>query len=54
MTYQADGPNYTAIIPAAMSEQDARNIAVADSGLMPWQISVKQVDALPEHAIPEW
>ena len=34
----ATGPNYHAIIPAALSRDDARRIACEDSGLMPWAV----------------
>lgn len=47
MTYIATGPNYSATIPAALGLSDARQIACADSGLMPWQITVERRTGKP-------
>ena len=41
-SYLVTGPNYIAVIPAALSADDARMIAADDSGLMPWVLTVSQ------------
>ena len=43
----ATGPNYHAIIPAALSRDDARRIACEDSGLMPWAVTVEAMPFRP-------
>ena len=44
MTFIVTGPYYSATIPAAMSVADARRVACEDSGLMPWQLTVRTVE----------
>ena len=45
--FVATGPNYSAVIPAALSRDDARRIACEDSGLMPWQVDVRLAHPTP-------
>ena len=41
--FVATGPNYSAVIPAALSCDDARRIACEDSGLMPWAVTIERM-----------
>ena len=50
-SFIATGPNYSATIPAALGLSDARQIACADSGLMPWQITVERRNNLQPRII---
>lgn len=43
MTFIATAPHYSAVIPAAMSKDDARRIASEDSGRMPWEIKIERM-----------